>query len=122
MTNEIESQPNTESRGSKPPKRRIKLTALFIGLATAWTLAADGYWHHRQRQETICQTRMLGAFVQELAHRRAGLSLVSLGTDAMIACAHHVGGGFLIADTRGLAYWEILLMAPVAFRFNWDHS
>jgi len=107
--------------GEYAHKRRIKIGLFCILLVSAWLFAADGYWHHRERLEYECRSGVGETLLNGMAGR---VSAEVLEDDIIalsrVVCRFKIGAGYTRLDPRGLAYWELLLMAPVALRFNWN--
>ncbi len=91
--------------------KRLMLLTVMLG---SWFLTADAYWVAKEREERKCEfekkTELLkyGKITQiyqdEIPIRRY--------------CSLAMGAGYYWNSTDGMAYWEIIFLAPVMYRFR----
>jgi hypothetical protein len=106
----------------------IKWKKLFvlIFLFFLWFLAADAYWKSKERDVQRCR---LSNAVELVKHSIPDRYFESI-TDGNILfngrsmvhehCSWEIGGGWDWDSMLGLSYWEIILTAPIIYRYRFE--
>jgi hypothetical protein len=97
--------------------KRFTITAILIFV---WFLIADAYWTAKEREVGKCSL----SNATELVKNGISVGTSDALTDAVALydtrCSWVIGAGNYWNSPRGMAYWEMLLMGPVIYRFRFD--
>ena len=93
--------------------KRMIVSTLLLG---SWFLIADAYWVAKDREESKCQFENA---TELLKHGRI-TEIFEGKTIFFQQCSWVMGAGNYWDSPRGMAYWEIILLVPVIYRFRFD--
>lgn len=104
-----------------------KSIVVFVAAVGLWFLAADAYWRSKERTVENCTlsnaVELLKGISKELplSDSESSRSTIYL-TQRIVreACWLTEGGGNWWDSVRGMAYWEVVLLAPIAYRFRFE--
>lgn len=96
----------------KKAKRWIFVSVFFA----AWFLAADAYWMAKDRDVSGC---VLEKSTELLKNGRAS-SLIEGKEVYWDECSWVMGAGNYWHSPKGMAYWEMIFLSPVIYRYRFD--
>jgi hypothetical protein len=111
-------------------KKTRKHWLVFAASLCLWFLAADAYWTSKKRAVEDCTLDNATELVKHsiTAHTFGSLTTSERIADSLVYarlavedyCKSALGGGHWWDSVRGLAYWEVIFFAPVAYRFRFE--
>jgi hypothetical protein len=113
-----------------PMKNTGKQWLVFAASLCLWFLAADAYWTSKKRAVEDCTLNDATELVKHSITAHTFGSTTDIGrivnsfVDASVAvedfCKGAVGAGNAWDSVRGMAYWEVMFLAPVGYRFRFE--
>ncbi len=96
----------------KKAKRWIVVAVFFA----AWFLAADAYWMSKDRTVSNCVLHNAAELF-----KNGRTSLLIEGKEVYWEeCSWVMGAGNYWNSPKGMAYWEMIFLSPVIYRYRFD--
>ncbi len=98
----------------------LKIYLKIIALLFLWFLVADAYWVTKERKVEQCSFLAANDVLKNKLEYVDNLEdgLYNLMLFYRKRCSFAEGSGWLWDNPHGMAYWELVLLLPVANRFQ----
>jgi hypothetical protein len=108
-------------------KVRGKFILTTVALLFLWFLAADAYWTNKERKVQQCALDNATALVKHAVQRMPDRVFDPSKIEDLylyprlishIQCSEAMGTNRHWDSVRGMAFWEVIVLAPVVYRFR----